>query len=199
PDEYFRKSMSFPGGNSALLRHFVKEVFPDAITGPKRFDAIVNNPVNLQALDRADANLKMRLSSTVISVTHEGDPATAGHLNVIYAKDGQLYRVKAKGAALCIGSWIANRIARDVSAEYHEALKSIPHGPVLSVNVALHNWRFLSKLGISAARWFDGFGFFANVRQPMLVGDRPTPFHPDKPILLTFYVPSLMPTFPFHA
>jgi len=199
PGEYFGKTISFPGGNSALLRHFVKAVFPEAITGPKRFDAIVNNPVNFAALDRPDANLKMRLSATVVSVTHAGDPETADTINVVYAKSGRLYRVKAKGAALCIGSWIANRIARDVSPEYHEAMMSIPHGPVLSVNVALRNWRFLEKLGISAARWFDGFGFFANIRQPMLVGDRPTPFHPDKPILLTFYVPFLRPELPIEA
>ena len=198
PGEYFGRTMSFPGGNSALLRHFVKAVFPDAIEGPKRFDAIVNNPVNFAALDRPDANLKMRLSATVVSVTHEGDPTKADHLNIVYAKGGRLYRVKAKGAALCLGSWIANRIVRDVTPEYHEAMKGIPHGPVLSVNVALHNWRFLDKLGISAARWFDGFGFFANVRQPMLVGNRPTPFHPDKPILLTFYVPFLRPGLPIE-
>jgi spermidine dehydrogenase len=199
PVEYFRKSMSFPGGNSALLRHFVKAVFPDAITGPNRFDAIVNNSVNFAALDRPDANLKMRLSATVISVTHDGDPKTTDQVNVVYAKGGRLYRVKAKGAALCIGSWVSKRIARDVSPQYHEAMTSILHGPVLSVNVALHNWHFLNKLGISAARWFDGFGFFANVRQPMLVGNRPTPLHPDKPILLTFYVPFLRPELPIEA
>jgi len=199
PGEYFGKTISFPGGNTALLRHFVKAVFPGAIIGPNRFDAIANNAVNFAALDRPDSNLKMRLSATVVSVTHEGDPKTAEHLNVVYAKDGQLYRVKAKGAALCIGSWIANRIARDVSPEYHEAMRSIPHGPVLSVNVALRNWRFLAKLGVSAARWFDGFGFFVNVRQPMLVGGRPTPFHPDKPTLLTFYVPFLKPGLPLEA
>jgi spermidine dehydrogenase len=199
PGEYFGKTMSFPGGNSALLRHFVKAVFPEAITGPRMFDAITNNPISFAALDRPDANLKMRLSATVVSVTHEGYPATADHLNVVYSREGRLYRVKAKGAALCIGSWIANRIARDVSPEYHEAMRAIPHGPVLSVNVALHNWRFLDKLGISAARWFNGFGFFANVRRPMLVGDRPTPFHPDKPTLLTFYVPFLRPELPIEA
>jgi len=199
PGEYFGNSMSFPGGNTGLLRHFVKAVFPEAIAGPRRFDAIVNNSVNFAALDRPDANLRMRLSATVVSVTHEGDPAVADHLNVVYAKGGRLYRVKAKGAALCIGSWIANRICRDVSPEYHEAMKGIPHGPILSVNVALHNWRFLNKLGISAARWFGGFGFFANVRQPMLVGDRPTPFNPAKPILLTFYVPFLKPGLPIEA
>src|SRR5438477_6658460 len=32
----------------------------------------------------------------------------------------------------------------------------------------------------------------------MLIGDLPTPFHPDKPILLTFYVPFLRPGMPIE-
>lgn len=197
--EMWRTTMSFPGGNTTLLRHFVKAVFPEAIIGPQRFDAIANNPVNFAALDRADSNLKMRLSATVVRVTHVGDPSSADHVDVVYEKGGQLYRVKAKGVVLAIGSWVAKHIASDVSAEYQDALARIPQGPILSVNVALHNWRFLNKLGISAARWFDGFGFYANIRRPMLVGNRPTPFHPDKPVVLTFYVPFLKPGLPVEA
>jgi spermidine dehydrogenase len=191
--------LSFPGGNTTLLRHVVKAVFPDAIVGPKRFDAIANNPVNFAALDQAGSNLKMRLSSTVVRVTHDGEPANADYVTVVYEKGGKLFRVKAKGAVLAIGSWVAKHIATDLPSNYVEALTNIFHGPILSVNVALRNWRFMDKLGISAARWFDGFGFFANIRAPMLVGDRPTPFHPDKPAVLTFYVPFLKPGLPIQA
>jgi spermidine dehydrogenase len=197
--DFFKSGMGFPGGNTTLLRHFVKAVFPAAIMGPKRFDAIANNRVNFAALDSGHSPLRMRLSATAVNVAHEGPPSSADHVDVVYEKGGQLYRVKAKGAVLAIGSWVAKHIASDVPADYQDALGRIPHGPILSVNVALHNWRFLERLGVSAARWFEGFGFFANIRQPMLVGDRPTPFHPDKPALLTFYVPFLRPGLPIEA
>jgi spermidine dehydrogenase len=197
--EFGGELMSFPGGNTTLLRHFVKAVFPGAITGPRRFDAIANNPVNFAALDRADSKLKMRLSATAVRVSHEGTPSGAERVEVVYEKGGLLYRVKAKGVVLAIGSWVAKHIASDVSADYQDALARIPHGPILTVNVALRNWRFLDKLGISAARWFEGFGFFANIRQPMLVGHRPTPFHPDKPTVFTFYVPFPKPGLPIEA
>ncbi|HKS77073.1 MAG TPA: NAD(P)-binding protein [Terriglobales bacterium] len=191
--------ISFPGGNTTLARHFVKAVFPDAIVGPASFAAIANNPVNFAALDRADSTLRMRLSATALRVTHAGDPRQAERVEVIYEKGGRLYRVEAGGVVLAIGSWVARHIAPDVSFTHQQALASIPHGPILSVNVALRQWRFLDKLGISAARWFDGFGFFANIRQPMLIGDRPTPFHPDKPIVLTLYVPFPKPGLPVEA
>ena len=57
----------------------------------------------------------------------------------------------------------------------------------------MRHWRFLDRLGFTSARWFEGFGFFANIRRPMLVGGSAAPFHPDKPIVLTFYVPILKP------
>jgi spermidine dehydrogenase len=57
------------------------------------------------------------------------------------------------------------------------------------VNVALTNWRFLYKLGASAARWFgDGFGFSCNIRRPMVAGAYHPPLHPDRPTILTFYL-----------
>ncbi len=197
--EFFNRAQSFPGGNTALLRHFVKAVFPEAITGSQRFDAIANNPLNFAALDRKESKLRMRLSATVVSVTHAGEANSTEQIDAVYEKEGRLYRVKAKGAVLAIGSWVAKHIARDVPAEYQDALAGIPHGPILSVNVALRNWRFLDKMGFSAARWFEGFGFFANIRHPMVVGNRPTPFHPDKPAILTFYVPFPRPGLPVEA
>ena len=57
------------------------------------------------------------------------------------------------------------------------------------VNVAVRNWRFLDKLGISAARWFEGFGNFFSIRRPMITGKATQPYDPNKPAVMTFYVP----------
>src|SRR5690606_32277302 len=71
------------------------------------------------------------------------------------------------------------------------------HAPVLMVNVGLTNWRAMAKLGISAARWFDGvgesFGFSCNIRQPMIIGDYQPPLDPDRPTVLNFHVPFFYP------
>ena len=55
-------------------------------------------------------------------------------------------------------------------------------------NVALRNWKAFAKLGITAAHWFDGFGFFVNLRQPMKINGAPVPLDPSRPAMLTFYV-----------
>ena len=191
--------MSFPGGNATLMRHYVKAILPDAIRGPMGFEAIANNPLNLAALDRAGAACRLRLSSTAIRVSHEGDPKAADFVGVVYERKGRLYRVRARAAVVAIGSWVAKHIVSDLPADYRAAQDRFLYEPILMVNVALRNWRFLDKLGFGAARWFDGFGFYGTIRQPMLTGRNPAPFHPDKPIVMTLYVPIQNPELPLEA
>ncbi len=52
----------------------------------------------------------------------------------------------------------------------------------------VRNWSAFAKLGITAAHWFDGFGFFVNMRQPMRIDGAPVPLDPSQPAMLTFYV-----------
>ena len=192
--------MSFPGGNSALLRHFVKAVLPEAIEGPRIFDAILNGRVRLSALDRSESACRMRLDSTVVRAEHDNnEPSRSDGVNVTYEKAGRLYRVKGRGVVLGIGSWVTKHIVKSLPPAYRSALDKFLYGPILIVNVALRNWRFLDRLGISTARWFDGFGFYCSIRRPMVVGGHHAPFHPDKPIVLTFYVPIQRPELPLAA
>jgi spermidine dehydrogenase len=193
------RSMSFPGGNATIARHLVKAVFPQAIQGPRTFEAIANNRVNLTALDHPGASCRMRLSATAIRVTHDADPAKSTQVSILYEKGGRLYRIKAKAAVLATGSWVNKHIVADLPDAYRTAMNQFLYAPTMIVNVALRNWRFLDRLGISAARWFDGLGFYSTVMQPMVVGRRPVPFHPDKPIVMTFYVPIQHPDLPLVA
>ncbi len=75
------------------------------------------------------------------------------------------------------------------------------HAPFLVANVALTNWRFLHKLGITAAIWDRGegdFGYTCNVRNPMQVGSYRPPLDPDQPTILTFYTPFHRPGLPLR-
>ncbi len=46
----------------------------------------------------------------------------------------------------------------------------------------------MATLGVSALRWFDGLGFFANIRQPMSYDGYRPPLDPEKPAILTLYI-----------
>jgi spermidine dehydrogenase len=187
---------SFPGGNDGFTRYFIKTLIPDAIGGGYSFNEILNRPVNRKALDRPSNDVSMRLGSMVVQVRHNTSPEGSDHVIVTYVKNGQTYRLRAKAVVMASAGWTNRHAVVDLPDEYISAYESFFYSPVLVVNVALTNWRFLYKLGLTGCRWFDGFGFSCNMRKPMNVGDYQQPLHPDKPVVLTFYVPLHYPGLP---
>jgi spermidine dehydrogenase len=180
-------TISFPGGNTATLRHIVKAMLPEAIAGAHTFADILFAPINFDALDRPQ-DTRIRLEATVVAIRHDGPPESSKLVNVTYAIGGKLSRVRAKAVIVAAGGWIARHIVRDLPPSYVAAYNKFHHGPILVANVALHNWRAFAKLGITAAHWFDGLGFFVNVRQPMKIDGAPVPLDPSRPAMLTLYV-----------
>jgi len=193
---------SFPGGNSGFVRHFLKRLIPDAIAGEDRFEHIINGRINFQALDRAGQPLRIRQSATVLNVQHVGSPETADHVKLVYTMGGQYQAVKAKSVVMATGGWINRHVVRDLPEKHLQAYQQFKHAPFLVANVALTNWRFLYKLGITAAIWdrVEGdFGYTCNIRTPMQVGDYQPPLDPDQPTVLSFYTPFYYPGLPLDA
>ena len=183
---------SFPGGNTGIARHFIKKLIPNAIKGNSTED-ILFNPVNFSQLDKDTSSIRIRLNSTAVNVHHIGNEKEQGRVQVTYNNKNKLYQVKSKTVVMASGGWVNRRILRDLPAKYHEAYNKINHSPVLVANVALTNWRFLERLRISAAFWTEGIGFTCNIRRPMIVGGKSQPLDPDKPIVMTFYIPIIKP------
>ncbi|KAF0145455.1 MAG: hypothetical protein FD156_1025 [Nitrospirae bacterium] len=178
---------SFPGGNDVFCRYLVKTMIPASIEGGNKFDDIHNRKIRFQSLDRNENRVRIRLGASVVRVEHEGG-TTSGNVSVIYLKDGRLYRLKAQGLVMASGSRLSRKVVADLPSSYKDAYDGFHVSPILVVNVALNNWRFLYRLGFTACKWFDGFGFGCNIRKPMYVGNYKPPLHPDKPAILTFYV-----------
>ena len=179
---------SFPGGNDGFARHFIKLLIPDAIKGKNNFQDIMQNPVNFSALDRPDNAVRCRLNSNVIDVTHVNKSGNSESVNVTYYNDGKLNKVNAKAVVMASGGWINKHIISDLPKTHSDAYAKFNHAPMLVANVALTNWRFLHKLGITAYQWTGGFGYHTNIRAPMHVGNDKPALDPDSPIVLTFYV-----------
>ena len=192
---------SFPGGNSGFARYFIKRLIPDAIAGTDAFEDIITGRINFAALDRPQQPVRMRLNATVVSVAHEGSATSSPHANVMYMQNGRMHGVRAKAVIMATGGWINRHVVRDLPAEHRAAYAEFIHAPYLVANVALTNWRFLHKLGATAAIWDkdkDGFGYTCNIRIPMHVGAYQPPLDPDKPTILTFYTPFHQPGLPLR-
>jgi spermidine dehydrogenase len=55
-------------------------------------------------------------------------------------------------------------------------------------NVALRNWRFLYKMGITGFRWFEGIGNYTEVRKTAIIGSDSPTISPDSPVVLNLKV-----------
>jgi spermidine dehydrogenase len=83
------------------------------------------------------------------------------------------------------GCWTSKLIVRDLPPLQRQAYDQFYRSPCLMANVAVRNWRFLYKLGISGCQWFGGFGSFTAVRKvPTFSTDHRT-IGPDSPVVLT--------------
>jgi spermidine dehydrogenase len=186
----------FPDGNTGFARLMVKTLIPAAFAGPRSVDAVWRNRVNFDALDRAGQATRIRLSATVLRVEHAGDPASAPHVVITYVKGGRIRRIKARAVVMAGGSWTSKHIVRDLPASHRDAYAQFYRSPCLMANVAVRNWRFLYKMGMSGCRWFGGLGDYLSVRKMALIGGEKNRISPDSPVVLTIKVLFAQPGLP---
>jgi spermidine dehydrogenase len=178
----------FPDGNSGIARLIVKTMTPESIAGDRSLENVCRNSVNFAALDRAGSSARIRLDSTAVWVKHDGDPGKSESVTVAYTRAGKAYRVKARSVVMAGGSWTTKHIVRDLPSDRVDAYSQFYRSPCMVANVAVRNWRFLYKMGISGCQWFEGLGSYLQVRKLALCGtDSPT-IGPDSPVVLTIKV-----------
>jgi spermidine dehydrogenase len=186
----------FPGGNTTIARLMAKTLIANCIDGPATVEAVSRNAVKLEALDAPGTPSRMRLSATVVAMHHDGDPAKADSLTITYAKDGKLFRVKARSAVVAGGSWTAKHIITDLPTAQRQAYAQFYRSPCMMANVAVRNWRFLQKMGITGCRWFEGVGNYMDVRRLATIGIDDATISADSPIVLTVKVLYAYPGLP---
>lgn len=189
---------SFPGGNTGILRHIVHRIIPDAFGDASTLTEIISNPVDWDALDRSEQPARMRLSSLVVNVKHEGPVDSAKQVGVTYLKDGKMHRVTADRVVMCGQQHMNKRVVTDLPPGHKQAMEEFMHAPMMVINVALRNWKFMDKLGVASVRWFgDDLGWFTTLRRQMILdGEEPMPLDPAKPTVLTMYNSFCIPGLP---
>lgn len=197
PTDYVHLAQ-FPGGNTGILRHIVHRLIPDVFGKAKTLTEIISNPINWESLDRKNQPARMRLNSLVVNVRHDGPAATARMAQVTYLNDGEMHRVTTDRVIMCGQQHLNKRVVSDLPERYRNAMGKFMHSPMMIVNVALRNWKFMDNLGVASVRWFgDDLGWFTTLRRQMILdGEEPMPLDPDKPTVLTMYNSFCIPGVP---
>jgi spermidine dehydrogenase len=190
-------SQMFPGGNTGIARYQVKALVPDAIPGPLTLDGVCRATVDFAALDRPHQPVRIRLGSTVLAVRHEGDPGLANSVAIKYMHERKLHRIRARSVVMA-GGWPTWRLIQDLPDTHREAYQQFFRMPCLVANVALTNWRFLAKAGISQCKWYEGLGDSFAVRRMPVFGSSGSTISPDFPTVLTLKILFTEPGLPLQ-
>jgi len=179
-EKYF---FHFPDGNASIVRLLVRQLIPEAILGNSLTD-LITAKANYAKLDDSSSPVRIRLSSTVVRVRHEGNPATAKNVELTYSRLGKVYSVRAPFAVLACWNMVIPYICSELPEKQKQALHSAAKVPLLYTNVAVRNWTSFQKLGANSLYAPGSYHTSFSLDLPVSIGDYHCSTSPDQPIVI---------------
>ncbi|MBN8829942.1 MAG: NAD(P)/FAD-dependent oxidoreductase [Sphingomonadales bacterium] len=176
-------AIHFPDGNATVARLLVASLVP-GITAGKTQEDMGTARFDYGKLDQPSNSVRIRLSSIVVNVRHDGDPATASEAIVSYANAGKLKSVRGKAVILACWNMAIPYMMPELPAKQKEALAYGVKGPLVYTNVVLRNWRAFQKLGVSSISCPTMFHDSVALTEAVSLGDLKHARSPDEPIAL---------------
>jgi spermidine dehydrogenase len=139
--------IAFPDGNAGVARLLIRWMIPEALPGSSAEDSIPGR-LNYDRLDQPANDVRIRLSSTVVRVTHLGDPLTARAVEVTYVREGRPYRVRAAAAIMACFNSVIPYLVPELPESQKAALRMAVRKPLVRSFVAIRNWSALQQLGV---------------------------------------------------
>lgn len=173
----------FPDGNASLARMLVRNMIPDVAPGNTIEDVVLAS-FDYSKLDRADANVRVRLQSTAIRVEHDGAPRLSRRVGVTYVRGEQANRVWARKCVLACYNQIIPHLCPELPDPQREALKTMVKSPILYSNIALRNWQPWKKLGVGALLNPGSYHVVSHLDYPVDFGGYRYPRDPHEPAVV---------------
>jgi spermidine dehydrogenase len=104
---------------------------------------------------------------------------------------GKLHSVRSKTVLMATPQMVNRNVCLDLPREYQDAMAEFNHPPMLKVNVAVRNWRFMEKAGITAFKWWGDYPAYGAILRSMIIEGREImPCDPTKPTVIPLYIPA---------
>jgi spermidine dehydrogenase len=156
----------FPDGNATIARLLVNRLVPGAIPntdkGPQTMHTIVQAPVAYAKLDDPASNVRIRLSSTVVRVEHEGPVEKAESVTVAYRQGGRTLAVRGRNVVLACYNMLIPALVPELPPAQKEALLYGQKVPLIYTKVLLKRWTAFQKLKV--ARIAAPCGYYQSLR-----------------------------------
>jgi spermidine dehydrogenase len=185
----------FPDGNATIARLLVRWLVPEAVPGTT-MESVGTARVNYPLLDRPDQTARVRLNSTVVNVSQDGDPEAALQASVTYLRGGKAYQVTAKACVMACWNMFIPFLCPQLPEKQKEALAYGIKRPIVYTNVAIRNWTSFQKLGISSVSTPTMYHTGVQLAEAVTLGELEAPQTPEEPIVLHM---GRMPCSPGHS
>lgn len=179
-EKYF---FHFPDGNATIARLLVRKLIPQAVPGTTSSDVVLAK-ANYARLDDPAAPVRIRLNSTAVRVKHVGDAASAGEVEVSYARAGKVYSARGKNSILACWHVVIPYICNELPEKQKQALASAQKVPLLYTNVLLRNWTSFQKLGANSVYAPGMYHTGLNLDLPVSIGGYECARKPREPIVV---------------
>lgn len=177
---------SLPGGTSGIARHALKKLIPNAFSG-NGTSGILTQPILTDQLDNANNTIRIRQNAMVL----RADTTSTG-TSVIYHKNGQFFRARAKAVILAGQGHTAHRVIEHLyDNSVLEAWKKFRSVPVVIANVTLKKAKPLTDLGLGYNNYWWGSKYWADFVVADWVTDQRN--DPNRSTVLTFYGANFFP------
>lgn len=174
----------FPDGNATIARMLVRAMIPGVSASRGTMDDIVTAHFEYSRLDEARSPVRIRLSSTVVRVKHEGDASSAKQVAITYVTGGKAFRVTAGACVLACYHAVIPKLCPELSVRQREALVFGVKTPLVYTNVLLRDWKAFEKVGVSHLYAPSGYYALAFLDFPVTLGSYRPSRTPAEPILL---------------
>ena len=184
--------LHFPDGNATIARGLVRRLIPSAVPGTTVED-LVSARVDYRELDRVNQPVRLRLSSPVVGVHHDGEPGTARSVRIGYQRDGRVLGVRARHCVLACYHALIPYLVPELPAAQKAAMHAAVKAPLVYTSVAVRDWRAWQQLGVHSIYAPGGYHTTLRLNATVDIGAYRSPRSPDEPTLLSMTRTPCMP------
>ena len=174
----------FPDGNASLARLLISKLVPAAIPGKQSMNTILDAPVAYDKLDAPGSKMRIRLSSPVLRVQHDGPLESADWVRVAYRNGGKISAVRARYCVLACYNALIPGLLPEIPESQKQALAYPVKVPMMYTNVLIRRWTAWQKLGVSRISAPGMYHTTMNLDPGSTVGGYRGVTTPDEPIIV---------------
>ena len=170
----------FPDGNASVARLLVRALLPDAVPGSTMED-VVTSRVDYSMLDRAGADARIRLNSTVVNAVHS---AGGRAVDITFVHENDAHTVRTDKCIMACYNGAIPYLCPELPEQQAEGLRYNVKVPLTYTKVVAKNWRAFADLGVSFVYYTNDFYKQVELDYPVSLGKYRFGTRPDQPMVL---------------